>query len=205
MRIPVKPKIHKLAIDVKAKVEAALTFQNNMNKTQSLKNAKEYKIQRFCDYCDESIWERSRVEPIFLENFRLEFRHAGESVNRGFLYQNAWYLVEGKFTREQQKLGVMEEADRERIYFEKLRMKFTSDSAREAAKQIDRIPEEVKIAVWRRDEGRCADCKKRENLEYHHIIPRTKGGSSTIRNIELLCEICNRKRGNRIDELPMTF
>jgi hypothetical protein len=121
------------------------------------------------------------------------------------LYQNAWYLVDGKFTREQKKLLIMEDADRERIYFEKLARKFTSDAAREAAQPIERIPEDVKIAVWRRDEGRCVDCEKRERLEYHHIIPRDKGGSSTVRNVELLCETCNRKRSNRIDELPLTF
>jgi hypothetical protein len=135
----------------------------------------------------------------------LELLHAGERVKHGFLYQNAWYLVEGNFTLEQKKLLVMEDADRERIFFEKLASKFTSDAAREAAQPIQRIPEDVKIAVWRRDEGRCVDCKGRERLEFHHIVPRSKGGSSTVHNIELLCETCNRKRGNRIDELPLTF
>lgn len=59
------------------------------------------------------------------------------------------------------------------------------------------IPNKVRTEVWRRDEGKCTKCGSRENLEYDHIIPVSKGGSNTTRNIELLCEKCNReKRGN---------
>jgi len=57
----------------------------------------------------------------------------------------------------------------------------------------------VRIAVWRRDEGKCAKCGSRENLEYDHIIPISKGGSNTVRNIELLCEECNRKKRDNIE------
>lgn len=62
----------------------------------------------------------------------------------------------------------------------------------------ERIPEEVKIAVWRRDNGVCSHCGSRINLEYDHMIPISKGGSNTVRNIELLCEKCNRKKSNKI-------
>jgi HNH endonuclease len=59
------------------------------------------------------------------------------------------------------------------------------------------IPERVRNEVWRRDQGRCVDCGSRERLEYDHIIPVSKGGSDTARNIELRCESCNRKKGAR--------
>jgi holliday junction DNA helicase RuvB len=59
------------------------------------------------------------------------------------------------------------------------------------------IPSDVRREVWRRDGGKCAKCGSRRNLEYDHIIPVSKGGSNTARNIELLCEICNGlKRGD---------
>lgn len=61
-----------------------------------------------------------------------------------------------------------------------------------------RIPDEVKIAVWRRDGGSCVKCSSRENLEFDHIIPVSKGGSNTTRNIELLCEECNRRKSDSI-------
>lgn len=60
------------------------------------------------------------------------------------------------------------------------------------------IPSDVKREVWRRDEGKCTKCGSRERLEFDHIIPVTKGGSNTVRNIELLCESCNREKSANI-------
>ena len=60
------------------------------------------------------------------------------------------------------------------------------------------IPSSVKMYVWRRDGGRCVECGSREKLEYDHIIPVSKGGSNTERNVQLLCEHCNRKKQDKI-------
>ena len=57
------------------------------------------------------------------------------------------------------------------------------------------IPEEVRLFVWRRDNGQCVRCGSREHLEFDHIIPVIAGGSSTQRNVQLLCESCNRSKG----------
>lgn len=56
------------------------------------------------------------------------------------------------------------------------------------------IPKDVQREVWRRDLGRCVDCGSRENLEFDHLIPVCKGGSATARNVQLLCELCNRRK-----------
>jgi len=60
------------------------------------------------------------------------------------------------------------------------------------------ISDDVKDAVWRRDEGRCVKCKSNEKLEFDHIIPVSKGGSNTKRNVQLLCEKCNREKAAKI-------
>lgn len=57
------------------------------------------------------------------------------------------------------------------------------------------IPDDVKTTVWRRDAGQCIKCGGNERLEYDHIIPLALGGSNTVRNIQLLCEPCNRSKG----------
>lgn len=65
--------------------------------------------------------------------------------------------------------------------------------------KMDRyISPEVRREVWRRDRGRCVQCGSRLNLEFDHIIPVSKGGSNTSRNIQLLCENCNREKYNNI-------
>jgi len=60
------------------------------------------------------------------------------------------------------------------------------------------ISKSVKISVWRRDSGKCVECGSQEKLEYDHIIPVTKGGSNTDRNVQLLCEKCNRQKSANI-------
>ena len=67
-------------------------------------------------------------------------------------------------------------------------------------KQTSRnISSETRRDVWRRDGGKCVRCGSRNNLEYDHIIPVSKGGSNTARNIELLCEECNRLKSNNVE------
>ena len=48
------------------------------------------------------------------------------------------------------------------------------------------IPESIRHEVWRRDEGKCIECGSKEKLEFDHIIPVSKGGANTTRNLQLL-------------------
>lgn len=61
-----------------------------------------------------------------------------------------------------------------------------------------RIPQNVMDKVWNRDSGKCVKCGSNQKLEFDHIIPFSKGGSNTYRNIQLLCEGCNRSKSNNI-------
>jgi hypothetical protein len=62
------------------------------------------------------------------------------------------------------------------------------------------IPTSVKLAVWKRDEGQCAKCGATENLHFDHIIPWSKGGSSTTpENIQLLCGKHNIEKRDKIE------
>jgi hypothetical protein len=61
------------------------------------------------------------------------------------------------------------------------------------------IPTSVKLEVWKRDKGRCAECNSAKNLHFDHIIPWSLGGSSTdAANIQLLCAAHNLEKRDTI-------
>lgn len=60
------------------------------------------------------------------------------------------------------------------------------------------IPQEVLDKVWNRDGGKCVKCGSQEKIEFDHIIPFSKGGSNTYRNLQILCEQCNRQKSNSL-------
>lgn len=62
------------------------------------------------------------------------------------------------------------------------------------------IPTSVKVVVWKRDGGKCVKCGSKENLHFDHIIPWSKGGSSTTaENIQLLCGKHNLAKRDNIE------
>jgi hypothetical protein len=103
-------------------------------------------------------------------------------------YFKEWFLVEIEYMLD--TLSILIEPDF-------IPITVVDDSSPDKA--IDRyIPPEVKLHVWRRDQGKCIECGSKEKLEYDHIIPISKGGSNTERNVQLLCQTCNRKKAAAI-------
>lgn len=60
------------------------------------------------------------------------------------------------------------------------------------------IPQDILDKVWNRDGGQCVKCGSQENLEFDHIIPFSKGGANTYRNLQILCKKCNIDKSNKI-------
>ncbi|WP_354129760.1 HNH endonuclease [Bradyrhizobium sp. RT3b] len=60
------------------------------------------------------------------------------------------------------------------------------------------ISYDTRLFVWKRDGGACRHCGATENLQYDHIIPRSRGGSGSASNVELLCGMCNNKKKARL-------
>jgi flavoprotein len=71
-------------------------------------------------------------------------------------------------------------------------------ATRPAAKRSRSIPQDVKIAVAVRDQGRCQHCGTFAGpMEYDHVIPYSMGGDNSVENIQLLCRRCNAAKSNR--------
>lgn len=58
----------------------------------------------------------------------------------------------------------------------------------------------IRYEVLKRANGHCSLCGASildTPIDIDHIIPRTKGGSNDISNLQALCDRCNRSKGNR--------
>jgi hypothetical protein len=80
---------------------------------------------------------------------------------------------------------------------------FVSEDATETEdcrKQGRSIPFAVRSRVARRDNYTCQSCGrhlKDDEVEFDHIIPLSKGGSSEEHNLRLTCLECNRSKGSK--------
>jgi len=53
-------------------------------------------------------------------------------------------------------------------------------------------------------DNRCIKCGKSNNLTIDHIIPVSKGGKNSIKNIQPLCQSCNSKKYNKYPKTILT-
>ena len=139
----------------------------------------------------EKIFERQEQSIIMSQNINY-------NTNDQLILSNK---KQNKECKEKEKLRIRDEILRQEE-LKKLRKQVREELIAEGLIKIGRkrepIPQKVKDEVWRRDGGRCVLCGSQENLEFDHIIPLSKGGSNTVRNIQLLCQKCNREKSNKI-------
>lgn len=62
------------------------------------------------------------------------------------------------------------------------------------------IPTQIKLAVWKRDGGKCTVCGATDELHFDHILPYSKGGTSLkVENVQLLCARHNLQKSAKIE------
>lgn len=60
------------------------------------------------------------------------------------------------------------------------------------------IPENLRWAVWERDNFTCQQCGIRRYLTIDHILPKSKGGPCVFDNLQTLCRNCNSLKGDNV-------
>jgi hypothetical protein len=117
-------------------------------------------------------------------------------------YRGRIFRIEGgNFVSEEElKLRIKHEVVKHSAEVQRLRREVEAfeNFDKVSSARRERIPASVRMFVWQRDDGRCVECGAKENLEFDHIIPVAEGGATTERNIQLLCEPCNRRKGRRV-------
>jgi 5-methylcytosine-specific restriction endonuclease McrA len=97
---------------------------------------------------------------------------------------------------------IIKEKERKRLLEKQVREEVRDELEKELygvqSDSRESIPRNVKKEVWNRDDRKCVKCGSQKNLEFDHIIPVSKGGSNTARNVQILCKKCNREKSNNI-------
>lgn len=119
----------------------------------------------------------------------------GGGEDRFWFFKGAFYKADGDLSADDVRALALEAANRKRLKLEKAHALQAMTETLDAKARRQPISQAVKVLVWQRDQGRCAECGSQENLEYDHVIPLALGGSNTDRNLQLLCETCNRRKG----------
>ncbi len=68
------------------------------------------------------------------------------------------------------------------------------------SQNFDPIPGTLRYEVLKRAHGRCEACgisNQERALQVDHIIPRTRGGSNDLFNLQALCSVCNAQKLDR--------
>ena len=73
----------------------------------------------------------------------------------------------------------------------------SGDGFRAYRKQV--IPAALRIAVFERDAYRCVTCSGWRDLCCDHRIPESKGGETTLENLQTMCRSCNSKKGTSVE------
>ena len=103
-----------------------------------------------------------------------------------------------RLSQEEKAQQVMETVTTQEKRVQKLSKLSSLENRMSKAAKRQPISDEVRMFVWQRDKGRCVQCGSNEKLVFDHIIPAAKGGSNTQRNLQLLCELCNRTKSDSI-------
>ena len=67
------------------------------------------------------------------------------------------------------------------------------------------IPASLRLQVIKRDNGPCRACGigGRDALQADHIVPESKGGETSLDNLQALCGVCNNRKQNTVVELAI--
>ena len=141
------------------------------------------------------VWTLTRYEALLEKQKEdsVQLLSDGESSRSWWMFRDRFYWEDKGLVEIEVKALLLERTRKDERKIERAISLMEKKSPPQTYREP--LPDSVKLFVWERDQGRCVQCGRDEELEYDHIIPISKGGSNTEKNIQLLCAACNRSKG----------
>ena len=176
---------------------AGIVGQNEGSKARQVLLQDEYALEQFLEYLPQNkLIDYSEVGNLFYKKYEKEIEFRKAQKNKRIIEKQE------KFDKEAIKQQLLDKDRRRRLhkeaYNELIEAGELFNKSINNEWKRETIPQEVMDRVWNRDGGRCAKCGSQENLEFDHIIPFSKGGATTYRNMQLMCKKCNIDKSNKI-------
>lgn len=152
-------------------------------------------------FLSQASFKLQKTTPIELtpeaDDAHLKYSSGDKPLGQLWLYQGWAFSTDDQrgLDAEDVRALVNVEANKRRLALEKAHALQAMTDNYDRPKRRESIAQAVRIEVWQRDGGRCIECDRNEKLEFDHIIPVAMGGGNTSRNLQLLCETCNRRKG----------
>lgn len=110
---------------------------------------------------------------------------------------NGYFWDDDDLDAEEVALLVWDRSRRQDARIERLRKVRATEEVLSGARR-ERIPDDVRLLVWQRDDGHCVRCGAEDDLQFDHVIPVARGGGNAAENIQILCGPCNRTKNDHI-------
>jgi hypothetical protein len=142
------------------------------------------------NYQHRCIWDRQKNIPV-------DVCYDTSNKRTWWMFRNEFYWEDEGLSGKQVMALILDKIQQKERKIENAIAR-TSEQKQKITSFRQPMSSNVKTYVWQRDGGRCVICGSKERLEFDHIIPIAKRGSNTARNIQLLCEKCNRIKGTTL-------
>ena len=161
-------------------------------------NIQKYMGDHYQDENAEPLWKYF-VEVIEWVEKTFTYRKEMKGIDWGKLYRE-YGKVEYNVAELEEKVKALmadDDVNSKKGIYEYVLSNCSKDKERHLS--IRKFSDKDKRTAYERQNGICPICGKHheiDEMEGDHIIPWSKGGKTTIDNLQMLCKKCNREKGN---------